>query len=85
MTCDEIFSLNLKLIMESKGLTTNGLAKDTGIPQKTIWTMMNNTNSPSLKTMEKICTALKVCPGWMISEPPHVHPYVFIEGERLDG
>ena len=56
----EVLRENLSYWMRLNEYTTNSLAEKTGIPQKTIWTMVSDksTTSPSIRTVKKLCDAI---------------------------
>jgi transcriptional regulator with XRE-family HTH domain len=55
-----VFRRNVKTLMAYHGHTTSSLARDSGIPQKTIWTVTKGSNSPTLATVQKLADALGV-------------------------
>ena len=56
----EVLRENLSCWMRLRGYTANSLAEKTGIPQKTIWTMVSekSNTSPSIRTVQKLCDAI---------------------------
>lgn len=56
----ETFAENLRLFMTLKEWTTVTLAKEAGLPQKTIWTMSRGTSSPTINKAAQVAAALNV-------------------------
>ena len=59
----DVFRENLSRWMRLNEYNTNSLAKKTGIPQKTIWTLVSKkstVNSPSIQTVKRLCDALNL-------------------------
>jgi len=69
MTLTETVAANLKAVMQTHDLSTRGLSARTNpiIPQKTIWTVLNGTNSAKLSTIEAICKTLFISPSAMVT------------------
>lgn len=53
-------SQELKRVRKQKGVTTYELSELTGIDQGAISRIENGKANPTLKTLEKICKALKI-------------------------
>jgi transcriptional regulator with XRE-family HTH domain len=51
---------NLKRICADGDISTRALAARVGIGQKSVWNLLNNQHSPTLKTLEPVCEALGV-------------------------
>ena len=60
------FKFNLKYIRKIKGISQKQLAQMTGLSQSHISELELEKESPSLKTLELICTALKVHPEELV-------------------
>ena len=56
----EIFRKNLQGFMKEMRISHNGLAKATGVSQKTVWSVCTGRSVPSLDTAEKVATAAGV-------------------------
>ena len=66
----EIVSNNLKRILAEHDLSTNELANRSGIPQKTIHSMVNGTHACRLDNLDRIAKALLVSPTALVT--PHL-------------
>lgn len=51
---------NLKRYFEDNQISTNGLAVQSGIPQKTIWVCVTGTNAPSVNTASLVCNSARL-------------------------
>ena len=51
---------NLKRICQHQDISTRDLASRIGGGQKSVWNLLNNQHSPTLKTLEPVCKALGV-------------------------
>ena len=65
VTLSETVSINLKRVCADFDISTRDLASRLGggAGQKSIWNLLNNQHSPTLKTLEPICRALMVSPS----------------------
>lgn len=66
--------------MEARGLNPHSLAKASGVPQPTIWRLINNPNQePRKATIDKLATALNVSPAEIYGdvEPTAPKPDLF--------
>ena len=64
-TLSATVSSNLKRVCADHDISTRDLAsrlKD-GAGQKSVWNLLNNQHSPTLKTLEPICKALMISPA----------------------
>ena len=60
MSIAAVISDNLKRIMAEHDLSSNELANRSGLPQKTLYTMINGTHNSRIDNVEKIAKALLV-------------------------
>ena len=60
MSITKVISDNLKRIMAEHDLSSNELANRSGLPQKTLYTMINGTHKARIDNVEKIANALLV-------------------------
>ena len=58
MSITKTISNNLKRIMAEHDLSSNELANRSGLPQKTLYTMINGTHKARIDNVEKIANAL---------------------------
>jgi transcriptional regulator with XRE-family HTH domain len=65
VTLSETVSSNLKRVCADFDVSTRDLASrlEDGAGQKSIWNLLNNQHSPTLKTLEPVCRALMVSPA----------------------
>ena len=65
MTLSETVADNLKRVCADFDISTRDLASrlEDGAGQKSIWNLLNNQHSPTLKTLEPVCKALMVSPA----------------------
>ena len=56
----EIFQKNLQGFMKEMRMSHNGIAKASGVSQKTVWSVCTGRSVPSLDTAEKVATAAGV-------------------------
>ena len=65
MTLSETVASNLKRVCADFDVSTRDLASrlEDGAGQKSIWNLLNNQHSPTLKTLEPVCKALMVSPA----------------------
>ena len=65
MTLSEIVAANLKRVCADFDVSTRDLASriDGTAGQKSVWNLLNNQHSPTLKTLEPVCKALMVSPS----------------------
>ena len=65
VTLSETVSHNLKRVCADFDISTRDLASrlEDGAGQKSIWNLLNNQHSPTLKTLEPVCRALMVSPA----------------------
>jgi len=55
----EVFIFNTKRLMTRLEYTTSSLSAASNMPQKTIWSALNEPGNPTLKTVERLSVALK--------------------------
>lgn len=60
MSITKVISDNLKRIMVEHDLSSNELANRSGLPQKTLYTMIQGTHKARIDNVEKIAKALLV-------------------------
>jgi transcriptional regulator with XRE-family HTH domain len=65
VTLSETVSANLKRVCADFDISTRDLASrlEDGAGQKSIWNLLNNQHSPTLKTLEPVCRALMISPA----------------------
>jgi len=56
----DYLAANLKTYFEHNEISTNGLANQSGIPQKTIWVCVTGSNAPSVNTAQVVCDSVKL-------------------------
>lgn len=56
----DFLAANLKSYFEENQISTNGLAVQSGIPQKTIWVCVTGTNAPSVNTAQLVCNSARL-------------------------
>ena len=59
-TLSETVAANLKRVCVDQDISTRDLAKRAGIPQKSVWNLLNNQHSPTLATLEPVAKVLGV-------------------------
>lgn len=70
-TLREIVSRNLRLVMEEHDLNTREVQRRSGVPQRTVHSVINDQSAPTLTTIEKLCKALLVSPvALMVQDAP---------------
>lgn len=67
MTLTEIVCGNLDKVRREHDLSTNEMAKRSGLPQKTIHNLMNQVHVPRIDTVEAMCKALLVSPHAVVT------------------
>ena len=70
MELAEIVAGNLQRICKEHDLSSNELANRSGMPQKTIYTMIQGTHQCRIDNLEKIAKALLVSPTSLVT--PHL-------------
>jgi DNA-binding Xre family transcriptional regulator len=70
MELAEIVAGNLQRICKEHDLSSNELANRSGMPQKTIYTMIQGTHQCRIDNLEKISKALLVSPTSLVT--PHL-------------
>ena len=74
---------NLKLVMESKGLSASRLEKISKVPASRISDIVNNkTLNPQMKTINKLAKALDVDASELIANGGHKNVALSITGEN---
>ena len=56
----DYLAANLKIYFEHNEISTNGLANQSGIPQKTIWVCVTGSNAPSVNTAQVVCDSARL-------------------------
>ena len=56
----DYLAANLKVYFEHNQISTNGLASQSGIPQKTIWVCVTGSNAPSVNTAQLVCKSARL-------------------------
>jgi transcriptional regulator with XRE-family HTH domain len=67
-TLREIVARNIRLVMEEHDLNTREVQKRSGVPQRTVHSVVNNQSAPTLTTIEKLCSALLISPVALMVE-----------------
>ena len=60
MTQGEMFQKNLQGFMTDMGISHNGIAKKSGVSQKTVWSVCSGRSVPSLNTAKDVAEAVGV-------------------------
>lgn len=68
MTYAVNFCANLNTFMEAESITTNSLASNSGISQKTIWVVKAGKTKPTVTTAEAVSNALGLDARVMMSK-----------------
>lgn len=67
----EIVARNISLVMQEHDLNTREVQKRSGVPQRTVHSVINDQSAPTLTTIEKLCKALLISPvALMIQDAP---------------
>ena len=66
----QIVAKNLDRICKEHDLSTNELANRSGIPQKTVWSLVTGSHAARIDNLEKIAKALLVSPTALVT--PHL-------------
>ena len=61
-TLRDIVARNIRLVMEEHDLNTREVQKRSGVPQRTVHSVINDQSAPTLTTIEKLCKALLISP-----------------------
>ncbi len=56
----DYLAANLKVYFKHNEISTNGLAHQSGIPQKTIWVCVTGSNAPSVNTAQVVCNSARL-------------------------
>ena len=62
------FYERLKLVLDSRGVSTYKVSKDIGIDNATFTKWKKNGSSPNVETLKKLCDYLKVSSSYLIGE-----------------
>lgn len=68
MELKDVLAKNLKMIAEAEGYSSRSLAMKCGMPQKTVWNMMEAEHSARLSNIESIAAGLGVSPVLLITD-----------------
>ena len=68
MELKDVLAKNLKMIAEAEGYSSRSLAMKCGMPQKTVWNMMEAEHSARLSNIEGIAAGLGVSPVLLITD-----------------
>ena len=68
----EHVAANLKAHCAEQGISTRDLSARCGIGQKSVWNLLNNQHSPTLKTLAPVCQALGISHAALVS--PGIDP-----------
>lgn len=70
-TLRDIVARNIRLVMEEHDLNTREVQKRSGVPQRTVHSVINDQSAPTLTTIEKLCKALLISPvALMVQDAP---------------
>ena len=64
----QIVARNIRLVMEEHDLNTREVQKRSGVPQRTVHSVINDQSAPTLTTIEKLCNALLISPVALMLE-----------------
>ena len=64
-----IVAHNLRSVMDWHGFSTRDVAELSGLPQKTISSMMNADHNSNMRTLQKICDGLRLSLPAMVAGP----------------
>jgi len=64
----QIVARNIRLVMEEHDLNTREVQKRSGVPQRTVHSVINDQSAPTLTTIEKLCSALLISPVALMVE-----------------
>ena len=82
MELAQIVAGNLQRICKEHDLSSNELANRSGMPQKTIYTMIQGTHQCRIDNLDKIAKALLVSPTSLVT--PHLPTSVLMSRKRPD-
>ena len=68
MTYGENFQQNLDRYMRAENISQNSVAKNTGVSQKTVWSVVTGRSVPSLNTAEMVAKTVEVDARVMVSK-----------------
>ncbi len=71
---DLVFAKRLRVAMAYANITNAELAEKICISRQMVSGMTSGKKSPSISTLQKICDALDVSPGWLITQSPFEIP-----------
>ena len=70
MDTQETIAQRIRQLCKQKGLTPNGLATTSAVPQATIKSILNGeSNNPGAVTIKKLCDGLEITLGEFFSTP----------------
>lgn len=70
MTTQETIALRIRQLCKQQGITPNGLANLSAVPQATIKSILNGeSQNPGVITIKKLCDAFEITLGEFFSTP----------------
>ena len=78
-----ILAKNLTMIAEAEGYSTRSLAMKIGMPQKTVWNLMNSRYDARIDNIAKIAEGLGVSPQLLLTDGLTLAAFKSIKSTRM--
>ena len=78
-----ILAKNLTMIAEAEGYSTRSLAMKIGMPQKTVWNLMNSRYDARIDSISKIAKGLGVSPQLLLTAGLTLAAFKSIKSTRM--
>lgn len=78
-----ILAKNLTMIAEAEGYSTNSLAKKIGMPQRTVWSLMNSRYNARIDSISRIAKGLGVSPQLLLTDGLTLATFKSIKSTRM--
>ena len=85
MELKDVLAKNLQMIAEARGLSSRSMAALCGMPQKTVYTMMQGTNAARITSIDKLAAGLNVSPQLLLIDGLNHAALMSIKSTRMMG
>ena len=85
MELKDVLAKNLQMIAEARGLSSRSMAALCGMPQKTVYTMMQGTNAARITSIDKLAAGLNVSPQLLLIDGLNHAALMSIKSNRMMG